>query len=256
MFFLAVITAFLVGSIPTGYLIGTIVYDIDVRQKGSRNLGATNVMRVLGTKPGVICLLLDILKGFLPVLLMAGTNTSLTVALAVACVAGHCFSPWVGWKGGKGVATALGALLAIAPWQLVWTVLIAVSLIAATGFVSVGSLVGAILFPLFVFVSSLPDAYFYLAVALGVMLIVRHGANLERLLAGTEKPFWGQCKDKDNAAADACSCCKPSEDEAKDDVDETCNTFVCMTMDDVADGIQLVSDTEVKPKDDKESAEK
>ena len=167
----AVIMAFLIGSIPTGYLIGKCIYGVDVRLHGSRNLGATNVMRVLGKTPGIVCLILDILKGAIPVILLSRGEVSTQVLVAFGAVAGHCFSPWMGWKGGKGVATAVGVLAAIAPWQVMWTVLICVMLIAATSYVSVGSLVGAVLFPTLVFFSDCPEVILYLSIILGTILI-------------------------------------------------------------------------------------
>ena len=199
LFLIAIVFAFLIGSFPTGYIIGKRVYNIDIREHGSCNLGATNVMRVLGTKPGIACLVIDVLKGFLAVWLLtklfdlSSQSMVKEMVLALAAVAGHCLCPWLGWHGGKGVATSLGALIAIAPWQIFWVATVGVILIAVTRYVSVGSIAGAILFPIFVYFSKLPTTVFYVSVILGVILIVRHHANIMRLFQGTEKKFLPSC---------------------------------------------------------------
>lgn len=112
----ALICAFLLGSVPFGVLVARVFYGVDIRASGSGNIGAANALRTLGKAGGAAVLLLDLIKGLIPVLAVRQADPHLTVLVAAAAVLGHCFSPWLRFKGGKGVATLLGALLALS-WQ-------------------------------------------------------------------------------------------------------------------------------------------
>jgi glycerol-3-phosphate acyltransferase PlsY len=207
----AIPLAFLSGSIPFGLLIAR-AKGVNIREHGSGNIGATNVWRVLGRGPGLTCFALDVAKGLIPTLgagLAAGLSGDpalppgeawLWLACAAAAILGHMFSPWIGFKGGKGVATGFGALLGIYP-LLTWPALgaFAAWLVVAklSRYVSLASCVAASSLPgwLWVTVEALSDAPgrhaaagpFYAAVGLlAAVVVVKHRANLGRLLRGTE----------------------------------------------------------------------
>jgi acyl phosphate:glycerol-3-phosphate acyltransferase len=188
-----VAASYLLGATPTAYLAGRLARGIDLREHGSRNLGATNVYRVLGWGWAIPVALVDVAKGAIPVALFgrwAGGGPWVPVGLGVAAVLGHVFSPYMRLKGGKGVATALGVFLALAPLA----VLIALPVWALTlwlsGFVSLSSLVAAGSFPVWVRLTR-PDALepFWASVALALLIVVSHRGNVRRLWAGTENRF-------------------------------------------------------------------
>lgn len=198
-------TAYLVGAIPFGLLIG-LARGVDVRIQGSRNIGATNVGRVVGRKWGYLCLVLDVLKGLIPVLCASlwlraeqGPQRQLVLlAVALAAVLGHVFPVYLKFRGGKGVATTVGVALGLWP---AYTIAMGVALVAyaavrfTTGVVSAGSLTIAVVFPLAFFVYTrvmhLPLAQHWplqtVAILLGLVLIVRHRDNIRRLLSGRER---------------------------------------------------------------------
>jgi glycerol-3-phosphate acyltransferase PlsY len=187
------VAAYLLGALPTSYIAGRLSRGIDLREHGSRNLGATNVYRVLGWSWAIPVALVDIAKGAVPVLLgerWADGPTWLPVALGVAAVVGHMFSPFVGFKGGKGVATAGGMFLALVPLAVLVAFVVWGAALWATGYVSVASLAAAASFPLWVRLTA-PDAAsaFWAAVVLSVLIFVSHRANIVRLIAGTENRF-------------------------------------------------------------------
>ncbi|MFH1067607.1 MAG: glycerol-3-phosphate 1-O-acyltransferase PlsY [bacterium] len=188
---------FLCGSVPFGYLVGR-MNGVDVRKIGSGNVGATNVFRALGKKWGSAVLILDVLKGFLPVqgaiMNLRGQSSAdaFIVLVGVAAVLGHSFTPFLKFKGGKGVATSAGALLAIMPaalgvtammWGLVWLV---------SRYVSLASIVAALVFPVLAFFFYRDQTWFVVAAfVMCVLVIVRHWSNIQRLWNGTEQK-WGK----------------------------------------------------------------
>lgn len=187
------LAAYLVGATPTSYLAGKLGRGIDLRQHGSKNLGATNLYRVLGWKYAVPVGLFDVAKGAVPVMLFArwadGPGWSV-VALGLAAVLGHMFSPYVGFKGGKGVATAAGMFLALAPLALALAVPVWGITLWLTGYVSVSSMVAAVLFPLLVRLTTAGGTYtFWASAGLALLIVYTHRANIRRLLAGTENRF-------------------------------------------------------------------
>jgi acyl phosphate:glycerol-3-phosphate acyltransferase len=197
------IGAFLIGSIPFGYLVGRFAYRTDLRQHGSGNIGAMNALRTLGTKGAVAVLLLDAAKGVVPVILaphqfMVHARSTFAVAhtpnfssIAGACaVLGHCFSPWLGWKGGKGVATAFGAIFALCwPAGLVCVGAWLLGALVLTRFSSVGSMLAMIVAPfaLYGFTRSPAEALFGAFAA--VLIVWTHRENIARLRQGTEGPI-------------------------------------------------------------------
>jgi len=187
------VASYLLGSIPTSYLVGRIFKGVDLREHGSRNLGATNLYRLLGWKYAIPVGLFDAAKGAVPVWLFGPRVPGLPLLplfCGLAAVVGHVFSVFVGFKGGKGVATASGVVLALAPWALLVVLVVWAATVWLTGYVSLGSVLSAALFP--------PAAYFLegsrgpvlaVEIALAVFIIWKHRANLRRLAAGTENRF-------------------------------------------------------------------
>jgi acyl phosphate:glycerol-3-phosphate acyltransferase len=193
------IGAYLIGSIPFGYLVGRLFFHTDIRKQGSGNIGAMNALRTLGTRGAAVVLLLDALKGFVPTLWALNVFNGfldtpglppggqvIASLVATGTVLGHCFSPWLRFRGGKGVATTFGAVFALCwPAGLVavggW-----VAGAAITRYSSVGSMVGSVLAPvaLWIFTGSLPETAFGVVAALVVLL--RHRDNIARLRTGAE----------------------------------------------------------------------
>jgi glycerol-3-phosphate acyltransferase PlsY len=193
--------AYLLGSIPTGFLLIRIFRHQDIRQAGSGNIGATNVLRSGGKVLGAATFLLDMLKGSSSVYLggllgsfLAPAADPLNMrALAALCaVLGHIFPVWLGFKGGKGVATGFGVFLVAAPWAALAAISVFAIILAATRYVSLASILGAASFPLFAWRFALADRPpFFIAVEIAVALIIvlKHHQNIRRLLAGTESRF-------------------------------------------------------------------
>lgn len=190
---LGIVASYFLGAIPTSYLVARGIAGIDLREHGSRNLGATNLYRCLGWRYALPVGLFDIAKGAVPVVLIA-PFASRTTAFAVACgitaVIGHVFSVFVRFRGGKGVATAAGVVLGLTPVALGIAFVVWAVLVWLTGYVSVGSIAGALVLPVAVFILRPADralAWVYLGIALFV--VWAHRANIRRLLAGTENRF-------------------------------------------------------------------
>jgi glycerol-3-phosphate acyltransferase PlsY len=185
--------SYVVGAFPTSFLAGRLVKGIDLRQHGSKNLGATNVYRVLGWKVAVPVALIDILKGTIPVVFFAPrVSPSLTVALlmGMAAIVGHVFSVFVGFRGGKGVATAAGVMLGLTPWAIAVTTTVWILLVWLTGYVSLASMAGAVTLPVAAwFLYPGRREIIWLDVLLAAAIIWLHRANIKRLLNGTENRF-------------------------------------------------------------------
>ncbi len=183
--------AYLVGSIPTGYLLFRASEKKDIRGFGSRATGATNVLRLKGWRYALPVALIDMAKGFLPAFLALRifSDPELAVACASLAVLGHCFPVYIGFKGGKGVATAAGAMFAIAPGPAFLSLAVFVATIALTRFVSLASILAALLFPLFMGLFRMPLRLVALSLPILFIILVRHADNIGRLLAGTEGKF-------------------------------------------------------------------
>lgn len=187
-----VVGSFLLGAIPWGYLAGKAAGGIDLRAVGSGGTGATNVLRTLGLRASAAVFVLDFAKGIVPVLAAKalGFTPDWVAAAAIAAVAGHCWSPFIGFKGGKGVATGAGAAITLFPPVLVVLPIMA-ALVWQTKFVSLGSLVASGLAAALAIGfahSGRLDTSAALAIAvIAAIIVVRHEANIRRLLAGTER---------------------------------------------------------------------
>jgi glycerol-3-phosphate acyltransferase PlsY len=184
---LVVAAGYLLGSLPFGYWAGRL-RGIDLRLAGSGNTGATNVMRVLGLKIGIPVMALDIGKGAVAVLIAQGLsdNELVWVFAAAAAVTGHMYPLFLGFKGGKGVATGAGTMLALVPWMGVAAFVVWLGISLATRYVSVGSVVTAIAYPAAAFATGQPWPVRLFALGTGAWVIWRHRANIARLRAGTE----------------------------------------------------------------------
>ena len=187
------IVAYLLGGIPFGYLLVKLRTGEDVRAMGSGNIGATNVLRTSGRMAGIVTLLLDMLKGWVAVWLMArfaGQDPLWMSLAAIAVVFGHGFSIFLKFEGGKAVASYVGAFLFLAPIPLFATTIIFVVAVWRTRFISFGSVLGAALFPLAVWmIDHAPWPTILATIVCGAFIIWRHRSNMDRLIVGTENVF-------------------------------------------------------------------
>lgn len=192
VFAVAIIVIYLIAAIPTGLLLARVMGNEDVRQKGSGNIGATNVYRVAGKLAGVLTLVGDTLKGYLPLLALtswlAPTPTQLGIASAVAIV-GHCYPVYLKFKGGKGVATALGIFLVLSPKVVLGALIVFVVTVGLSRFISLGSVLAALSAPLLVLMFDHPQPIFLATVFIAALVVWRHRTNIRRLLDGTENRF-------------------------------------------------------------------
>lgn len=188
--FIAIVISYLIGSIPSGFLLTKYVMKKDVREYGSGNIGATNVARVMGIKAGVLVAVFDILKGYLGVLVgqvILGSSLSTAILfIAVAAIAGHDWSIFLGFSGGKGVATTFGVILRLYPLAFLIYALIWILLVFTTRYVSLGSIVGSISLPLTLYFSSFDSKHVIFAALLSLFVMYTHRENIKRLLKGEE----------------------------------------------------------------------
>lgn len=198
---LALLGAYLIGSVPSAVWVGKAFYGIDVREYGSGNAGATNTFRVLGKKAGIPVLILDILKGFLAVQLafVAGTYlpssqqfVNLKLALGIASLLGHIFPVFAGFRGGKGVATLLGILIGVQPMAALICAGVFLTVFIPSGYVSLGSMLAAIAYPFIIMLvlnETVPTVNIF-AMAVSILVLITHQKNIERLLKGTESKIF------------------------------------------------------------------
>lgn len=185
--------SYLLGAVPTSYLVMRMVRGVDLRTVGSGNLGATNLYRQLGWRFAIPVGLFDMAKGALPVvagLRLAGSGMAVALGLGAAAVIGHVYSVFVGFKGGKGVATGAGVVLGLAPWAFVVSLGVWGLVVWLSGYVSLGSVLAALVFPGATWLlhpEQRPILWMHLVLA--AMIVVLHRANLRRLAAGTENRF-------------------------------------------------------------------
>ena len=192
LFIMIMIAIYLIAATPTGVVLARLMGGEDVRQKGSGNIGATNVYRVAGKLAGVLTLLGDTLKGFLPLLAfktwLEPTPTQLGIASAVAII-GHCYPVYLKFKGGKGVATALGIFLVLSPKAVFFALLVFILTVAITRYISLGSVLAALSAPLLILLLNHPQPIFLATLFIAALVIWRHSSNIRRLLDGTETRF-------------------------------------------------------------------
>jgi acyl phosphate:glycerol-3-phosphate acyltransferase len=195
IFILSVFAAYLIGSFPTSYIMGRLVKGIDVREAGSKNAGATNVLRTVGKIPALITLIVDILKGFLVVTVVADYFYSLDVPfvyefykpfLGFVAICGHIWPVWLKFRGGKGVAATLGVALGLAPLILLPSLVIWIAVFAWKKFVSLASILSLISFPIFACIFGCPVYTTIFSVAICAIVIYKHKENIRRLINGQE----------------------------------------------------------------------
>ncbi len=190
-FFCLIILSYFFGAIPSGVWIGKIFKNIDVRDYGSKNSGATNSYRVLGAKLGIAVLVIDVLKGFIPLYIASKFNLKYNdlVILGLVAILAHTFSCFISFKGGKGVATSLGVFLFLAPVITLILLVIFILVVYFTKYISLGSITAAFLLPIFTFFTHRDTYLFTLSVVIAIFVIYRHKTNISRLLSGTENKF-------------------------------------------------------------------
>jgi len=185
-----IIIAYVLGSIPFGLVVAKSLCGTDPRTDGSRNIGATNVARLCGMKFGIATLVLDIAKGLVPVLMASawvGSNLGLSLVV-LAAILGHAFSCFMGFKGGKAVATTVGAFLAVSFWGTLLSAAMCLAVVGLSGHVSMGSLTLALALPVFMLVTG-NVAFVPVALVVMVLLFWRHKENIRRLARGEENPW-------------------------------------------------------------------
>ncbi len=187
---LLVVAAYLLGSIPTGLLLGK-AFGVDIRTTGSGNIGATNVYRTLGRTVGILTLAGDCLKGLIPVLIvkLLGFHDGWIALTGLAAFFGHVYTVFLGFKGGKGVATALGVFLAVSPVSVLFALAIFLLVLWKWRYVSLASITAAAATPILVAVVEQRALLTLMAAVVGAVVVQRHRENIERLKAGTERKF-------------------------------------------------------------------
>jgi glycerol-3-phosphate acyltransferase PlsY len=198
---IVLILSYLVGSIPTAIIAGKLLKKIDIRDHGSGNAGATNVLRVLGWKAALVVLLIDMLKGYaavtwivdiIPNVADIDTKAVFQIMAGAAAICGHIWTIFAGFKGGKGVGTAAGVFFGLQPVPVFICLLAFIGIVSRTKYVSLGSMIGALLLPTILVVQyffldkPVPIAHTIIAILLGVLIVILHRENIHRLVAGTE----------------------------------------------------------------------
>jgi glycerol-3-phosphate acyltransferase PlsY len=198
---IVLILSYFIGSIPTAIITGKLLRKIDIREHGSGNAGATNVLRVLGWKAGIFVLAIDMLKGYIAVVWIVDiipdlhdidTKAIYQIMAGAAAICGHIWTIFAGFKGGKGVGTAAGVFLGLQPIPVFICLLVFIGIVSRTKYVSLGSMIGAILLPTILLVEyfflgkPVPIAHMVIAVLLAILIVVMHRENIHRLVEGTE----------------------------------------------------------------------
>ncbi|MCO5175580.1 MAG: glycerol-3-phosphate 1-O-acyltransferase PlsY [Thermomicrobiales bacterium] len=189
---LVLVAAYLIGTLPTGYVLTRFLAGVDLRSVGSGGTGATNAQRALGTKWGIFVAIVDVLKGVAAVILarVAGLDDAWVAACGAAVIAGHCWPVWLRFRGGKGVATGAGAALTLSLWSIALVPVMVIP-IALTRYVSLGSVLAALATPILMALLAATGVVSWSYVGFGVVaaaiIVYRHRANIDRLIHGTER---------------------------------------------------------------------
>lgn len=187
-FIVAAVISYVLGSIPNGLLLGKGIWGVDLRQHGSGNIGATNAWRTIGKAGGFSIFFLDMLKGAISAYLglHLGGSELAGIICGLLAIVGHSWSIFLGFKGGKGVATGLGVIATLMPWVTIIVFLVWLAIVKATGYVSLGSIVAAVLVPVLALFMGLHTDFLVLGLIAAVFIVYRHKSNIGRLLNGTE----------------------------------------------------------------------
>lgn len=197
---LLILTAYVLGSIPNALWVGKVFKGIDVREHGSKNTGSTNAARVLGAKLGILTLVLDIVKGSIPVILalimradlienVANISNIDAILIGVSAIIGHSFSIFMKFKGGKAVATTVGVFIVLVPKALLLAAVVFFAVFLLTRYVSLSSMIGAVSLPIFIYLLYGNIPYIIFGGIIAILIIIRHKSNIERLINGTETKF-------------------------------------------------------------------
>ena len=187
-YIIVILCSYIIGSIPSGLILGKTFWNVDLREHGSKNIGATSAWRTLGKLPGFIVFVADLLKGMVGVylgMLLVGTSTAMIIGGIVAII-GHSLSLFLKFKGGKGVATGLGVIIMLMPIVSAIVFIIWLVVVMLSKYVSLASIIAAICVPVFAFVLGMPFEFVAFGVVAAVFVIYRHKSNIGRLMNGTE----------------------------------------------------------------------
>ncbi|STO31577.1 G3P acyltransferase [Fusobacterium necrogenes] len=191
-----IVIGYIFGALPNGVWIGKYCKGIDIREHGSKNSGATNAYRVLGVKYGIIVLIADAIKGFLPPFIASkfGITGNFLLIIGMIAIIGHTFSFFLNFNGGKGVATSLGVFLFLIPQVTFTLIIIFIAVVTITKYISLGSIISAIMLPLLTYfyptqnnLNKLPLVL--MTIIIGLFVVYKHKSNIKRLLKGTENKF-------------------------------------------------------------------
>lgn len=188
---LIIIISYSLGSIPTAYLVGRIFGKVDIRTIGSGNVGASNVFRAVGKTAGISVLIVDILKGFLPVYLVhyLGYDMLTMITAGLGAIIGHVWTIFLKFKGGKGVATGVGVFLGLAPLPVLIILSVFIVVVAISKYISLGSIIGAFLLPLLLFLFERERVIINFGIVVSLLIVIRHIPNIKRLITGQEHKF-------------------------------------------------------------------
>lgn len=193
IYILILLFSYLLGSIPNALWIGKVFKNMDIREYGSGNLGSTNAARVLGYRYGILTLMLDVLKGLIPVYLVTlyyPDKNILHVLVAMSCIIGHSYSVFINFQGGKAVATSLGVVIIISPKSVLFLLGLFFMIVLITGYVSVASMSVASILPITVYIFNNKDIdYTLFAIFIAILVVYRHKSNIVNLLNGKEAKF-------------------------------------------------------------------
>lgn len=187
-FLIMIVCSYVIGSIPSGLLLGKLIWNTDLREHGSKNIGATNAWRTLGKFPGLVIFVVDLLKGMLGVYLgmvLIGSSMAMIIG-GILAIIGHSVSIFLKFKGGKGVATGLGVLVMLMPKVSLAVFCIWFLIVFISKYVSLASMVAAVFVPIFAYIFDLPIEFILFGVIAAIFVIYRHKDNISRLLNGTE----------------------------------------------------------------------
>ena len=184
---LVLLGCYIIGSIPTGYIIGKI-NNIEIREQGSKNVGATNVYRIMGKKWGAITFLIDFIKGFIPTYFVVRhyLEPYMIIAAGIFTILGHIFTPFLGFKGGKGVATSTGVFMVITPKTLIISIAVFIIIVIISRYVSLATLTATMIFLITSLISEISVEFKYMIVAVSIIIYLTHISNIKRLLKGKE----------------------------------------------------------------------
>jgi len=189
-YIIIIISSYLIGSFPTAYILGKLFKNIDIRSFGSGNVGATNAFRVLGKKIGSLTLIIDLLKGFFPVffigLIFPSDYFNLQIISGFFIIMGHIFTIFLNFKGGKGVASAAGFLFALTPVPMLFTVSVFLLVLLLSKYVSLGSIIAALSYPVFIFIWNPLIQLKIISFLLASIIVFKHKQNIVRIINGVE----------------------------------------------------------------------